>query len=614
MRKDLRIKEYGVNENGTIIFFLGKYKNHLYYHSILQSLSERGFLILAIPFELKNKRVHRDLDRAIEHLNINFQSIILMSHAQGDRRLYWFLKTTRFEVSKLIICAPTRRTIHSQELKTLVLWSDGYRRSVPLDIFRFVSNRKDYKFIGYPNTSRYLFAGVGYSTLHDRFDKNPKRVFFDINKYTHIEKEVIDDIVLYIKEDRVREKLAIFCENYLPFNSGVNILTNVLKTELEKKDIKVYPVTFKLKGVNYRREEQEKNVIVFPCFYLPGKKAQKEALCLSFNFAHRMINLRAYQFDYIQLQTEFTMGITGMLLRKKDNIPLMYTAHTMWNDMMEKRYPKPIAKFVNGFINKFLLVPPLKYADIMTVPTEKVKTYYMEKWHKKEPIVVIPGCVDGGRFVLNEEDKETLNKLKETYRLNDKVVLGFIGRVSKEKSIDQVVDYFEKLAPEINNLVLMIVGDGPYLDNMFLRVRKSKYGDRIIMVGGVRNDTLKYYYRLFDCFCTASTFETQGLTYVESMWCHTPILAREDHCLDHFLTNGVNGLTFTDYESWKEGLLRIINDKEYVKSLTDEGYQTALTYSKDVWAKRMYYLYTQAKLFNEGKITEINYTEFKNIK
>lgn len=612
-KKDLVIKHYGEGINGTIIFFQGKCKYHRYYRSILTSLSEEGFLVIGIPYHLRKMKVK--LEKTLSDFNVeSSKKIILMSHGNGDETVYTYHRMTKLKIDRLIISAPTRGVIHYKKTPTLVLWANKYKELIAHDIFTFAVKRANYKFIGYPNVTRYLFAGVGYSKYHDRYDKKPKKTFFDVEKYNHIERDVIEDITLFINERRVKEKLAIFSENYLPFNCGVNILTHGLKMELEKVGKKVYPVTIALKGVDYQAYNQDKNVVVFKGHKLPGKYSEKEALLASWRILHNMKRLRAYQFDYIQLQTEFTISLAALWLHKLDNIPMMYTAHTMWNDMMNKRYPKIVAMFINFFLNKFMLLPPLKEADIMTVPTEKVKKYYMEVWKKKEPIVVIPGCVDDKNFILNEEDKPTLEKMRDLYQLKDKKVIGFVGRVSKEKSVNQVVDYFEKLAPELPNLVLMIIGDGPYIDDLNRRIRHSSVGDRIILTGGVENNMLKYYYRLLDVFCTASTFETQGLTYIESMWCDTPILAREDHCLDHFLTNEVNGLTFTDYESWKQGLFRLLNDKELLEKISIEAHKTALTYAKEVWAKKMYYLYTQSKLFNQGKITEIDYNEFRNIK
>ena len=611
MKRDIRIKKYGAYEKGTIIFFLGRQKYRRYYSSILHELANNGYLVLAVPY-LLNKQAS-NIKNTMEELKIDNDHVILMSHAEGDEKIYSYFRTTEYIVDKIIISSPSRNAYHRKDTPTLVLWSNRYRATTALDLFVFVKKRKNYHFIGYPNCSRYLFAGVGYSQYHDDYEKKTKKIIFDFDKYYRVDEEILDDLVLFLNENRIKEKIAIFSENYLPFNSGVNILTNVLKTELEKEGKKVYPVTLKLKGVDYNSINQEKNVVVFGSHSLPGKQAAKEALQVSFRFAHMMKHLRAYQFDYIQLQTEFTIGIAGMLLRKTDGVPMVYTSHTMWDDMMDKRFSKSFAKIAKFAINKFL-IPPLKYADLMTVPTQKVKDYYMQTWNKKEPIVVIPGCVDGQNFMMNDEDYEQLNKLKDYYQLKDKVVIGFIGRISKEKSIDQVIDYFERFAPEMDNLVLMFVGDGPYTYQLLQHIRNSKFSNRIIFVGEVANNKLKLYYRLFNAFCTASTFETQGLTYVESMWCHTPILARYDHCLDHFLNSGVNGLTFTDYESWKEGLLKIINDKQLVESIKEEGYKTALTYAKETWAKKMYYLYTQAKLFREGKIKEFDYQTFKNIK
>ena len=394
----------------------------------------------------------------------------------------------------------------------------------------------------------------------------------------------------------------------------MNILTNVLKVELEKQGKKVYPVTYALKGVDYCAYTQDKNVIIFPCLTMPGKKSATEALMMSPFPRHNMRVVSAYQFTYIQLQTEFTMGLVGLYLRKKYNIPMVYTSHTMWNDMMEKRYSKFVAKIINFVINHFMLVPPLKYSDLMTVPTHKVKDYYMNKWHKGEPIVVLPGCVDGNNFAMNDEDYEKLEKLRETFQLKDKIVLGYIGRVSKEKSIDVVLDYFEKCAEENHNLVLMIVGDGPYFKQINERCRYSKFNERIFFTGGVPNNTLKYYYRLFNVFCTASTFETQGLTYIESMWCHVPILAKDDRCLDHFLISGVNGVTFSDYDSWRVGLYKLTTDEIFTKHIVDEGYKTAKTYAKDIYAKRMYFLYNQARKFINKEIDEVDYDAFNAIK
>ena len=45
---------------------------------------------------------------------------------------------------------------------------------------------------------------------------------------------------------------------------------------------------------------------------------------------------------------------------------------------------------------------------------------------------------------------------------------------------------------------------------------------------------------------TASTSETQGLTYIEALASGLPVIARDDACLDGVLTSGENGYAFRD--------------------------------------------------------------------
>ncbi|MCR5184828.1 MAG: glycosyltransferase [Bacilli bacterium] len=596
-----------MNKNKCVIFFLGKAYSNYYYDSIVHELKSH-YSLLIIPYRTQNMHV---ITHTFDFTNVE---VTLMSFDKGDKALHRYLKETHLKIKRIILVNPRKKKV-IKDIPTLVLWSNLFHPRNAIKLFKKSRKVNNYEFIGYPNVTRFLFAGVGFSKYHDNFDHKKKRnELIDRKRYYHLEEDVLEDIHLFINEDRVKERIAIFSENYLPFSSGVNILSNTLKSELEKMGKKAYVVTFRIKGVDYQDVKQEKNIIVFRSSTIPGKAARKECLLFSLAFNHMTNHVRPYNFTYIQMQTEFAIGVVALRLKKKDNIPLLYTAHTMWNDMMEKRFAKPVAATIKFFMDNLLLKKPLRQANIMTVPTEKVKKYYMTEWKQKEPIVVIPGAVNKEKFLFKEGDEEILDSLKEKYDLQDKIVLGYIGRVSKEKSIHDVLEYFEKVADEIPNLVFMIVGDGPYFKEICHLAHNSKQAHRIIITGGVPNSEMKYYYNLFDAFCTASTFETQGLTYVESMWCKTPVIARQDDCLTNFLFDGVNGCIFTDFESWKERFLKVINDKDFKEKIVNNAYETALTYDKDIWAKRMYYLYKQGELFQNKKIKEVNYEEFNALK
>jgi len=74
----------------------------------------------------------------------------------------------------------------------------------------------------------------------------------------------------------------------------------------------------------------------------------------------------------------------------------------------------------------------------------------------------------------------------------------------------------------------------------------------IIFAGKVPPSHVSKYYRFADLFVSASTSETQGLTYFEALACGLPTLCRMDPCLDNVVINGFNGYKFEDYDAYKK--------------------------------------------------------------
>lgn len=66
-------------------------------------------------------------------------------------------------------------------------------------------------------------------------------------------------------------------------------------------------------------------------------------------------------------------------------------------------------------------------------------------------------------------------------------------------------------------------------------------GDKVIFVGMVLPKRMHAYYRAADVFLSASTSETQGLTYVEIMASSLPLVCLRDVSLDLLLVDGVDG-------------------------------------------------------------------------
>lgn len=92
---------------------------------------------------------------------------------------------------------------------------------------------------------------------------------------------------------------------------------------------------------------------------------------------------------------------------------------------------------------------------------------------------------------------------------------------------------------------LLLVGGGPnraYLEKLSHQLNLDK---RVVFAGMVPPDQVGRYYQLGDLFVSASTSETQGLTYMEAMRAGLPLLCRQDPCLNGVVTQGANGWQYT---------------------------------------------------------------------
>jgi len=542
------------------------------------------------------------------------KEVHILSHGDGCDRAFNFIQTTTLLIDKIILAAPTHNVGKLVSDDTLLLWSDNDKKynnaRYIRRIYKKVHEIPTCRLIGYPNVSFFLFAGVYYSQQHDLMDAKKIPLVKEI--YEHIDPEILQDIVDFYDGKPEKKKVCLINELYLPFMNGVNVLVGLLKNQLEQMGLRPYVYTFALKDTNYIKPDQERNVILIKGVRLPGKNLEESysKIMTSGYYARR---LKPYGFDYLHLNCEYTLSKPVFLLAKFEKIPLIYTQHTLWDDFFIARIPRIIINQFLDIVHYLYLFGPLYKYDVMTVPTQKVAAL-MEKKRITNNVVVLPGCVDEEKFKYKPEHQILIDEIKEKYNLKDKKVMGYLGRVAKEKNIDELLVFFEKIAPIYPNLVFLLVGGGPHFAEVEKFVEKSEFKDRIHLVGNIQNDYVKHYFRCFDFFTTSSTFETQGLTYLEAILSDALVIARQDPCLDGFLTHDVNCLLFNNFDEFKNNVNIIMNNPDKVKSLKEQADITREHYTKSAWAKKYKFLYEQAELIRNGQIKTVDIKTMKTIK
>ncbi|MBC8922820.1 glycosyltransferase, partial [Escherichia coli] len=93
---------------------------------------------------------------------------------------------------------------------------------------------------------------------------------------------------------------------------------------------------------------------------------------------------------------------------------------------------------------------------------------------------------------------------------------------------------------------LVIVGDGPVRKDLEKLVEEKQLADHVIFTGAVDWENISLYYQLGDLFVSASTTETQGLTYAEAMAASLPVVAKRDESIEGFLSDRETAFLFNE--------------------------------------------------------------------
>ena len=88
------------------------------------------------------------------------------------------------------------------------------------------------------------------------------------------------------------------------------------------------------------------------------------------------------------------------------------------------------------------------------------------------------------------------------------------------------------------------------------------------------------YYQLGDVFVSASTSETQGLTYIEAAANGLPLLCRQDDCLADVLQEGENGYEYTSAEEFLNAIDVVMDDPEWRAAAARRSEEIAASFDK----------------------------------
>lgn len=107
------------------------------------------------------------------------------------------------------------------------------------------------------------------------------------------------------------------------------------------------------------------------------------------------------------------------------------------------------------------------------------------------------------------------NDIREKYGINaNDIVIGNVARLTEQKNPFFVLDVFQILLSQYNNIKLMLVGDGFCLEKIKGYIKEKSIEDKVILTGASNN--AGDYYNALDIFFLPSKFEGFGISFIEA--------------------------------------------------------------------------------------------------
>jgi glycosyltransferase involved in cell wall biosynthesis len=206
------------------------------------------------------------------------------------------------------------------------------------------------------------------------------------------------------------------------------------------------------------------------------------------------------------------------------------------------------------------------------------------------PVTILPTPIDLTR----------LNDLKPAricrrYHLEGQQVLLYVGRISREKGLEFLIDSFARVTERNPQTVLVLVGRGPHVKAVQELVQSLRIQDRVIFTGAVPNDQVPHFMAAADLFVFPSRLETQGLVLIEAMATGTPVIALHATGSDDVLADtGAGVLVEPDEAAFAEAILGTLADPDRLATMGQAARRAAQRYSVPALTEQLLGVYEQA--------------------
>ncbi|MCX6701772.1 MAG: glycosyltransferase [Candidatus Zambryskibacteria bacterium] len=387
-------------------------------------------------------------------------------------------------------------------------------------------------------------------------------------------------------------KIALYSDTFAPKIDGVaNTVKNSARALGEMgHEVRVYVVSEK-NGVELTKQANGLyTVITIPSVSIPVYPGVR----FSLPFGFTLFNLRKFRPDVVHVHTPFAVGIEGVVGAKIFGIPLVGTHHTFFDYYLKHIY------LDYNWAKKFswrITVAFYNRVDLVISPTKSLRDELTSNGLYKQ-VGVLSNSIDFQVFRNDKKLNLSRLELKKKFGISGKSIV-YMGRVSYEKNIDDVVLATAQLVKKIPDIKLMIVGDGPEKEKLITMSKNLKIEKNVIFTGFLHNESLVKALSANEVFVTASRSENMPLAVLEAESLGLPVVAISSLGMCEIVDDNVNGFLLPQGDKEKivsniaDAILKFMTDDALLEKFSNNSKKLSEKYSEKEITKKLVEIYKQ---------------------
>ena len=376
-------------------------------------------------------------------------------------------------------------------------------------------------------------------------------------------------------------RIALFSECYIPVANGVVTSVATLRNELRAQGHRVFLFA---PGTHQPGDDED-------IYRLPELPFPRHPYHMARPFPRLNFEFSALGAEVVHCHHPFTVGKMGADIARKHNLPLIYTAHSLY-DSMAQNAKSPIVRTMSekaaiGVVKKFC-----SKAEYVITPSRYTRDALKANGITNRFAVIPSGVTassapDGAR----ERMREKLGVAP------DCPLMLFIGRLGPEKHVDILIHMVKllkdrQLSGNKGSFKLALVGDGMSREDLEQMGMDLGISDRLIFLGERPHTEVGEFYAAADLFTFSSPSETQGLVLVEAMLAGLPCIAADYGGPREIVLQNETGIRVPlDPKAFAVAAERLLLNPKEAKKMGHSGMKRAERYSPQNMASAVLEVY-----------------------